>query len=61
MNTAMWEHPVTQQQVTTLQRFGYTKLGPISKTLACGDCGVGAMSEVADIVTVMVEITSKIE
>ena len=50
MNTAMWQHPLTDKQISVLDGFGYIRLGPISKVLACGDNGLGAMSEVADIV-----------
>ncbi|KAL5259418.1 hypothetical protein ACHWQZ_G009754 [Mnemiopsis leidyi] len=51
MNTAMWQHPITSKQTDLLQSWGYVRLGPISKVLACGDTGVGAMSEVPDIVS----------
>ena len=53
MNTAMWQHPITAKQIDLLESWGYTRLGPISKTLACGDIGVGAMSEVSDIVSLV--------
>ena len=33
MNTAMWEHPATNQQLTILRTWGYTIIPPISKTL----------------------------
>ncbi|CAH2229885.1 phosphopantothenoylcysteine decarboxylase [Pararge aegeria] len=51
MNTRMWEHPITSVQLTTLKLWGYTEIPPISKTLMCGDSGMGAMAEVDDIVT----------
>ena len=50
MNTAMWEHPLTMVQLDKLRGFGYKQLGPISKLLACGDKGIGAMSEVENII-----------
>ncbi|XP_062860756.1 phosphopantothenoylcysteine decarboxylase [Trichomycterus rosablanca] len=50
MNTAMWQHPITAQQVTILQGFGYVEIPCISKKLVCGDEGKGAMSEVSTIV-----------
>lgn len=50
MNTRMWEHPITTQQVATLQQWGHIQIPPISKTLICGDTGVGAMAEVNVIV-----------
>lgn len=50
MNTRMWEHPITTTQLATLRQWGYKEVPPISKTLMCGDTGVGAMAEVGDIV-----------
>ncbi|KAG0149059.1 hypothetical protein CROQUDRAFT_74734 [Cronartium quercuum f. sp. fusiforme G11] len=56
MNTLMYEHPLTQKQVDIVQReLGYEVSGPISKTLACGDTGVGAMTEWTDIVKMVVD------
>ena len=46
MNTQMWEHPITAQQIQTLRQFGYRVIDPIVKLLACGDFGNGAMQEV---------------
>ncbi|CAH0398188.1 unnamed protein product [Chilo suppressalis] len=50
MNTRMWEHPITAKQVASLKEWGHTEIPPISKTLICGDTGVGAMAEVSVIV-----------
>jgi phosphopantothenoylcysteine synthetase/decarboxylase len=59
MNTAMWQHPLTQQQLTTIQKFSAVQEEPLSviqvvapmvKTLACGEVGQGAMASVSDIV-----------
>lgn len=49
MNTKMWEHPVTAAQVSTLKHWGYVEVPVISKTLICGDKGLGAMAEVQTI------------
>jgi phosphopantothenoylcysteine synthetase/decarboxylase len=35
----MWQHPLTQEQLEKLQSLKYNQIPPISKTLACGDCG----------------------
>lgn len=51
MHTFMWQHPITSVQVKQLIHMGYTHIPPITKTLACGDTGVGAMAEVSTIVT----------
>ncbi|KFV63737.1 Phosphopantothenoylcysteine decarboxylase, partial [Dryobates pubescens] len=39
MNTAMWEHPITAQQVEQLKAFGYTEIPCVVKKLVCGDEG----------------------
>ncbi|XP_077774482.1 phosphopantothenoylcysteine decarboxylase isoform X2 [Podarcis muralis] len=39
MNTAMWEHPITAQQVDQLKSFGYVEIPCIVKKLICGDEG----------------------
>lgn len=47
MNVHMWEHPLTGRALATLtDLLGYHQIGPISKRLACGDLGMGAMAEV---------------
>ncbi|KAI0699955.1 flavoprotein [Cerioporus squamosus] len=41
MNTLMYEHPLTEQHLRVIREVvGYTIVGPIGKTLACGDVGV---------------------
>ncbi|XP_068168931.1 phosphopantothenoylcysteine decarboxylase [Antennarius striatus] len=53
MNTNMWEHPITAQQVSRLEEFGYVEIPCIAKKLVCGDEGRGAMAEVSTIVSVV--------
>ncbi|KAK0083694.1 hypothetical protein PV325_008388 [Microctonus aethiopoides] len=50
MNTKMWEHPITSTQVALLKSWGYKEISCITKTLMCGDTGIGAMAEVDTIV-----------
>ncbi|XP_019388868.1 PREDICTED: phosphopantothenoylcysteine decarboxylase isoform X3 [Crocodylus porosus] len=50
MNTAMWEHPITAEQIERLKGFGYTEIPCVVKKLVCGDEGRGAMAEVWTIV-----------
>jgi phosphopantothenoylcysteine decarboxylase len=52
MNTLMWEHPLTKTQLKTLKKWGYQIIKPISKVLACGDDGMGAMAEPVAINTI---------
>src|SRR5205823_9885236 len=52
MNTLMWDHPLTARHLATLtgDNTYVHVVGPVTKGLACGDVGVGAMAEVAEIV-----------
>ncbi|QRV81890.1 Flavoprotein [Ceratobasidium sp. AG-Ba] len=55
MNTHMYEHPLTTRHLSVIQdTIGYTVVGPIGKALACGDIGMGAMTEWTDIVQLVV-------
>ncbi|KAH9440532.1 hypothetical protein MJO28_016261 [Puccinia striiformis f. sp. tritici] len=55
MNTLMYDHPLTRKQLkTVVEEIGMEVEGPISKTLACGDIGLGAMTEWKDIVDLIV-------
>ena len=45
MNTRMYENPVTQDNLRTLERYGMTVVEPASGRLACGDTGAGKMPE----------------
>ena len=58
MNTMMWESPFTQKHLETLVELGggtmddqkrVQIIGPVEKTLACGDVGNGAMASPEDI------------
>jgi phosphopantothenoylcysteine decarboxylase/phosphopantothenate--cysteine ligase len=49
MNRQMWENPVTQRNLTTLQRDGVAVLGPASGVQACGEVGMGRMLEAQEI------------
>ena len=49
MNTAMWEHPATVQNMQVLRARGVYFCGPATGRLACGDEGPGRMAEAAEI------------
>ncbi|KAM7396779.1 hypothetical protein PAMP_019791 [Pampus punctatissimus] len=59
MNTAMWQHPITAQQVFKMKEFGYVEIPCISKKLVCGDEGKGAMAEVSTIISVVQQFLQK--
>lgn len=45
MNTNMYENPIVQDNISTLQRYGMKVITPASGHLACGDTGAGKMPE----------------
>ena len=50
MNTVMWDHPATQQNLKTLVVRGAAVIDPAAGTLACGEVGVGKLAPVSTIV-----------
>ncbi len=72
MNTAMWEHPLTLTQLSTIQSFWNTTrrdpghrvdntkmikiIAPQVKTLACGELGNGALAAVDNILAAIKEV-----
>lgn len=55
MNTQMYLHPITEEQLKRLSNWGYRIIPSIEKKLACGDYGIGAMAEVETIVKSILE------
>jgi phosphopantothenoylcysteine decarboxylase len=49
MNTFMWDSPFTARHLTACEELGITIIPPVSKRLACGDVGSGAMASPEDI------------
>ena len=45
MNTQMFENPIVQDNLKTLEHYGYEVISPASGYLACGDTGQGKMPE----------------
>ncbi|MBR5508764.1 MAG: bifunctional phosphopantothenoylcysteine decarboxylase/phosphopantothenate--cysteine ligase CoaBC [Lachnospiraceae bacterium] len=45
MNTAMFENPIVQDNLSTLSRYGWEVIDPACGYLACGDTGAGKMPE----------------
>lgn len=45
MNTKMYDHPVTQNNLKTLETYGYQLIAPKESLLACGDHGRGALAD----------------
>lgn len=55
MNSNMYENPLTQRNIATLQQLGWHFIPPASGHLACGTSGVGRMPEPAELVEVLSE------
>ncbi|XWN51748.1 bifunctional phosphopantothenoylcysteine decarboxylase/phosphopantothenate--cysteine ligase CoaBC [Anoxybacillus flavithermus] len=53
MNVHMYEHPAVQQNMRTLQSFGYRFIEPAEGMLACGYVGKGRLEEPETIVTLL--------
>jgi len=49
MNTLMWDNPLTEEHLLALRRRRVRVIPPVSKVLACGDEGHGALAAVRDI------------
>ncbi|MEJ8743164.1 bifunctional phosphopantothenoylcysteine decarboxylase/phosphopantothenate--cysteine ligase CoaBC [Mediterraneibacter sp. HCN-7094] len=45
MNTNMFENPIVQDNLKTMEHYGYEVIQPASGYLACGDTGAGKMPE----------------
>jgi phosphopantothenoylcysteine decarboxylase/phosphopantothenate--cysteine ligase len=55
MNPVMWEHPATENNVSTLQdKYRYTIIPPDIGEVACGEWGTGKMASVDTIVATIV-------
>jgi len=50
MNTAMYENPVTQDNLQTLRNYGWEVITPASGRLACGAVGAGKLPEPEELV-----------
>ncbi len=55
MNTRMWQHPATRDNVRRLEERGVRRVGPEPGDLACGETGPGRMAEVDAILAAVAE------
>jgi phosphopantothenoylcysteine decarboxylase/phosphopantothenate--cysteine ligase len=59
MNWRMYESPVFRKNLQTLTDMGVIQVGPQQGSLACGEDGIGRMSEVQDIMDCIFSALSK--
>ena len=53
MNTRMWEHPATRENLRTLKSRGARIVAPAEGLLACGTVGVGKLAALDDILAAL--------
>lgn len=46
MNSAMYNNPIVQANISKLKTYGYLIVEPKESLLACGDIGVGALADI---------------
>ena len=56
MNSAMYENPITQNNVKKLAELGYLFVEPKESRLACGDLGKGALADIQTIITTIQKV-----
>ena len=56
MNTQMWENPVVQQNVQSLENRGWQRIGPEEGQMACGTAGSGRMTDPETILQTINEV-----
>ncbi len=62
MNTKMWEHPLTAEQLKKLgEWYPLSVVQPIAKKLACGDYGLGAMADLDTIVQTVQDVINSLK
>jgi phosphopantothenoylcysteine decarboxylase / phosphopantothenate---cysteine ligase len=59
MNTEMWKHPATVENVRTLRERGNIIVEPEEGLLACGTVGPGRLAEVGEIADVVIRAANK--
>jgi len=59
MNSNMWHHPATQENLIKLRSYGYEIMNPSSGALACGTEGIGRLPEVANIKKLIESVLSR--
>lgn len=53
MNSQMWDNPAVQENVQTLEKRGWQRIGPEEGLMACGTKGVGRMSAPEKIIEII--------
>ena len=56
MNTNMYDNPIVQDNLKTLEKYGFEVIDPASGYLACGDTGAGKMPEPETLLSYILKI-----
>ena len=54
MNVRMWHHPATQRNLNAIRDDGIITIGPNEGDMACGEFGLGRMSEPSEVITFLI-------
>ena len=54
MNVRMWHHPATQRNLNVIRDDGIITIGPNEGDMACGEFGLGRMSEPSELITFLI-------
>ena len=54
MNVRMWHHPATQRNLNVIRDDGIITIGPNEGDMACGEFGLGRMSEPSEVITFLI-------
>jgi phosphopantothenoylcysteine decarboxylase / phosphopantothenate---cysteine ligase len=61
MNSNMYENPIVQHNMKTLQEHGWHMIPPATGHLACGTAGIGRLPEAIDVFTVIEDFFSAVQ
>ncbi len=58
MNVNMWNNPATMRNINLLQQYNYHVIEPQCGEQACGECGIGRLSDLEEIIQTLEYILS---
>ena len=56
MNNEMWEQGIIPRKLCKTKKFGWTQIGPDIGNLACGNTGIGRLSDISKIFETIINI-----
>ena len=56
MNNEMWDQKIVQNNCSKLNDLGWIQIGPDNGNLACGNIGKGRLSEIEEILKIILSL-----